>query len=70
MGDSSMGTADEAATAVAIGSLSTSEQMMSKLSWLKVKRSPVERSVALMWIRGPFARPRSAKVAPSKTFSS
>ena len=46
MGDSTTGTADDAAAARDSGTAFRSEQMTSKMAWLNVKRVPVEMSVA------------------------
>jgi hypothetical protein len=45
-GESTMGTAEEAATPAEIGSLSRSEQMSSKRFGVKAKTSPEAMSVA------------------------
>ncbi len=43
--------------------------MTSNWAWTKVKRSPEDRSVALMSILGPLASVSVWKVARSKTVS-
>ena len=69
-GESTTGTADEAAAARDSGTASRSEQMMSKVRWLKTKREPVEMSVADARISGPLPRSRSPNVAPLNRISS
>ena len=53
MGDSTTGTADEAAAARDSGTALRFEQMMSKVDWLKTNRAPEEMSVAAV---GPDPR--------------
>ena len=69
-GDSTTGTADEAAAARDSGTAPRSEQMTSNWRWVKVKRAPVDKAVAEATISGPLPRCRSAKVAPLNRISS
>ena len=55
-----IGTAEEAEAARDNGTALRSEQMTSKVLWLKTKRAPVERLVAEARIIGPSPRLRSA----------
>jgi hypothetical protein len=68
--ESTTGTADDAAAARERGTAFRSEQMMSKMPWLKVNRAPVEMSVAEARISGPSPRSRSPNVAPLNRISS
>ena len=70
IGESTTGTADDAAAARDSGTALRSEQMTSNMPWLKTKREPVEMSVADARIIGPLPRLRSPKVAPLNRISS
>src|SRR5882757_4922768 len=69
-GERTTGTADDAAAARDNGTESRSEQRTSKKPWSKINLEPVEMSVAITAISGPWPWSRSAKVAPSNRISS
>ena len=69
-GDSTSGTADDAAAARDSGTASSSEQIRSNSDCTNVNREPVEMSVAVAMMSGPSRRSRSPKVAPLNRISS